>query len=483
MLKNIEPYFVFKFFSDISSIPRESGCEQQICKYLIDFARARNLEFYTDNNFNVVIKKSAQNFALAPTTIIFQSHMDMVCVKKSTSNHNFKTDPLDLYSDGKFIMAKDTSLGADDGIGVAIMLALLDDKNISHPNLECVFTSDEEINLSGAQNLDKSILKGNLMINLDNETFGQICVSSAGGIMSDLHIEVNFIDMPQDFSLFELKIKGLKGGHSGTQINNELANANVLCGRFLNLLDDKTEVFLKDIAGGESDSYIANHAKIEFALPKNFINQLKNITEQFKNDITNEFAHSEHEIQIEIKNINGVSNIKVFDRTSTQKIIFALLTIPCRPISMHDKNLVETSNNLGKVQLLQNEIIFTSLSRSMLDSKKYYVADIIQAIANKIGGFIKYTGDFPGWNYNENSLLQNKIQNEFANLGYGIMNVEAIHAGLECGYFAKNNFDIISIGPNIFGYHTVNEKLEIESVQKLWTLIISLLQNLNVEEK
>ena len=481
MLKNIEPYSVFKFFSEISMIPRESEHEQQICKYIIDFAKERQLEFYTDKMMNVVIKKNAQNYNAQTAPIIFQSHMDMVCVKKSESKHNFKTDSLKLYSDDKFIMAKDTSLGADDGIGVAIMLAILDNKNISHPNLECVFTSDEEINLSGAQFLDKNLLKGKMMINLDNEIFGQICVSSAGGIMSDLHLAINFIDMPENFSSFELNITGLNGGHSGMQINNELANANILCGRFLNLINEKTQLYLIEINGGESDSYIANHAKIKFAVEKDFYPQLKNITEKFKTEITNEFLHSEDNIKIDLEVI--YNHNKVLGSDVTEKIIFALTAIPYGPIAMNNKNLVETSNNLGKVEQTQNEVIFTCLSRSMLDSKKYYVADIIQCISNKIGGFIKYTGDFPGWNYNKNSILQNKIQHEFIKLGYGIMSVEAVHAGLECGYFASNNIDIISIGPNIFGCHTVNEKLEIESVQKLWNLIVNLLQNLNSKEK
>lgn len=475
MIKDIEPAAVFNFFSQISKIPRESEHEQKICKYILDFAKARNLEFYTDKMMNVVIKKGAQNFIGQADPIIFQSHMDMVCVKKASSNHNFRTDSLDLYSDGKFIMAKDTSLGADDGIGVAIMLAILDDKNISHPDLECVFTTDEEINLSGAQFLDKSILNGKMMINLDNETFGRICVSSAGGIISDLHLPVNFIDMPQNFSVFKLNITGLNGGHSGIEIDKGLANANVLCGRFLSMLNEK--VYIKNIAGGEFDSYIANHAQIEFAIEKKFSDKLQNIFSQFKTEIMHEYSQVEKNIKFELQNTNTTG--KIFDKSSTQKTIFALMTLPNGPITMNNKDLVETSSNLGKVEVVQNEIIFTSLSRSMLDSKKYYISDIIKCISDKIGGYIKYMGDFPGWNYNKNSLLQNKIENEFTKLGYGIMNIEAIHAGLECGYFAMKNIDIVSIGPNIFDCHTVNEKLDIESVQKLWKLLINFLQNLN----
>ncbi len=473
-LLECEPASVFKIFRQISDIPRESDNEAQICNYLVDFAKTHGLEYYRDDSNNVIIKKPASSGYEDFPTVILQAHMDMVCVKREESNHNFFADPIDIIVDGDFIRAKDTSLGADDGIGLAIALAVLEE-NLPSPNLEIVATTAEEIGLVGAQALDKSQLSGNILINLDNSTFGQLCVGSAGALRIKISMPLEFESSEGD-EIFSLKISGLLSGHSGDEINCERANAIILLARVLNEIKD--DIFLFDISGGTKMNLIPNIAYANFSVRKENVPQIKYLVDQMQDAFSKEFAETDKNVKISLESVNeNVGHKKCLSQASLKNLISRILLTPNGIINMclEMDDLPNTSNNLGVIELSNDRAFFYVMVRSMTSSRKYLTADIIKLLF--ADSDIEILTDIPAWDFDSDSKLNEYLADVYENIFGNAPQIMAIHGGLECNCFADKVKNLVSIGADIFNLHTVNEHCNIKSVQKLWKFVCTVLQD------
>ncbi len=504
ILENIEPTNVFYFFEEISRIPHGSGNTKEISDYLVDFAKNRNLEFYQDDFDNVIIYKSENisnenisnlNNNLNIEPIILQGHIDMVCEKSLKSSKNMELESIDLEIDGDFITAKETTLGADNGIAVAMILAILDDNNLNHPPIEAVFTSDEEIGLIGASNLDMSKLKGKSLINLDSEEEGFMVVSCAGGNRLDIEIPVDTLeyskeDLSLDYGIIDISIEGLKGGHSGIEIDKGLANANKILGKLLKEFNENDVDFnLIDISGGNLDNAIPNSSFSTILIRD--INKIKDIAKEFEIKVNEEFKGIEDKIEVNL-DFKEFSKINISDdkftvllKDSTDKIIDFINTVPNGIIKMSEniEGLVETSLNLGIMSLKMdrlNNFNVTMSIRSSLNAEKEKLNREIKSITKRFLGTVKIRGDYPGWEFKEDSPLQKLVCDVYENQYNKSMVVEIIHAGLECGVFVNkiDNLDAISIGPTLLDVHSYNEKMSISSVFRTYNLLLAILEKL-----
>lgn len=507
ILENIEPKNVFYFFEEISKIPHGSGNTKAISDYLVNFAKDKNLEFYQDNFNNVIIYKSGSiikkdegniDSMVFPgpidedniEPIILQGHIDMVCDKTPNSSKNMEIEGIDLEVNGDFISANQTSLGADNGIAIAIILAILNDNNLNHPPIEAVFTSDEEIGLIGASELDMSKLNGKSLINLDSEEEGIMVVSCAGGNRLDIEIPIETVEYykKEGDYLVNISIGGLKGGHSGLEIDKGLANSNKLLGELLKeFCDNNVNFQLIDIFGGKLDNAIPNSSNC--TILSQDIDKIQNIAKSFELKVNEEFKCIEDNIQvnIEFKNLlkgdKYSSKIAILLEGSTNNIIDFINTVPNGLCKMSEDidDLVETSLNLGIVTIEDNLFKVTFSIRSSIDLEKEKLNDIIIAIANEFDGTYQIRGDYPGWEFKKNSKLQEIICEEYEKQYNEPMIINAIHAGLECGLFVNKikDLDAVSIGPNLFDVHSYNEKMSISSVFRTYKLLITILEKLS----
>jgi len=469
---------VLDWFIEISKIPRESGHEELISNYIMNFARERNLEAHKDKFNNVLIKKQAHDNYKDLPGIILQAHMDMVCVKKKESDHDFRKDSIKIIRDEKFIRARDTSLGADNGIGMAVMLSVLDNKNLEHAELEALFSTEEETGMAGAKNFDLEKLNGKILINLDNSEFGELCVGCAGTLNLKNYLDVKLIENNlEDKFCFDLRISGLLSGHSGSDINQERANGIILMARLLLELNKKFKINLCDISGGTRTNAIPNECEIKFSINKKNISLLEKIIFDFEKRLKLEFADVEKNIKFEL-NKSKINN--KFSREITQEslkeLIKCILLMPNGVIrtSIDFKNLVDTSSNLAVINKLDDKIFMFMLVRSMDDLRKEFVKQKINLLFAHESEIIS---EGPTWNYNKDSRLIEIVSRIYKNKFKKDMKVFITHAGLECGYFANKIKNIISIGADIFEMHTVHERCEINSVIKLFDFVCEIIKN------
>lgn len=481
MIENLQPKEVFYYFEQITQIPHGSGDEKRISDYLVNFAKENNLEYIQDESLNVIIrKKGTKGYENSPSVII-QGHMDMVCEKNNDKVHDFKKDALSLIVDGDYIRADRTTLGADDGIAVAFNLALLASKDIVHPPLEAVFTVDEEAGMNGAYALDTSCLKSKMLINIDSEEEGKILVSCAGGMKATIHIPVEFEDVALDKIAFSIEIKGLKGGHSGSDIDKQRANSNKLIGRVLYRLIKNYDIDLAQINGGVKDNAIPREAFATITLKPENEQSIKEIIQELEKIFINEFKNSDNGLKIEFKKADMPQ--KVFTATSAKNIINTLILIPngIQSMSLDINGLVESSTNIGVVQTLDNEVVLTSAIRSSIGTKKDAIKTELEILANLVNGELTIKGEYPAWEYNPDSNLRKIFTDIYKQMYNKDIKVEAIHAGLECGLFAKKmpDVDMISFGPNMENVHTPNEKLSISSVARTWEYLKKILSSLH----
>ena len=507
VLEDIEPKGVFYFFEEISKIPRGSGNTDKISNYLVDFAKNRNLKFYKDDLNNVIIYKEGTFGFENKDSLILQGHMDIVCDKKLDSSKNMELEGIDLEINGDYISGIDTSLGGDNGIAIAMILGILDSNNLIHPPIEAVFTSDEEIGLIGANYLDISKLSGKYLINLDSEEEGVMVVSCAGGNRINLEIPINRleynnfqnrsynkINLKGDVGefLINISISGLKGGHSGIEINKGLANANKLLAKLLkNIKEENISFNIFDIYGGNLDNAIANNSNSTILSP-NF-DEIKKIAKDFEVKINQEFKDIEDKIKINLdlvefskisvlseESTNNIVEISVLSEESTNNIVDFINELPngvCK-ISDDIEDFVESSLNLGIMNLNEDKFNLVFSVRSSFDSRREKINNKLISITNKYCGDFKIIGEYPGWELKEESKLQEIILKEYKKEYSKDMKVNAIHAGLECGIFVNKipNLDAVSIGPNLFDVHTYNEKLSISSVDRTYKLLLNVLK-------
>lgn len=480
VLSDLKPQKVFYYFEELTKIPRGSGNTKQVSDFLCNFAAERNLEYFRDDSDNVIIKKKASaGYEQAPA-VILQGHSDIVAVKEEKSDHDFLKDPLKICIQGDYITADGTTLGGDNGIAVAYMMALLDSEDIPHPALECVITSDEEIGLLGADALDTSVLQGKYMINLDSEEEGTILVSCAGGLTAVSCIPVHRLEA--EGTVYELTISGLLGGHSGQEINKKRGNANLLMGRLLYAMKDISSYALAELEGGLKDNAIPQTCRALIAIDAEdeaaFMDCLKNE----ENNLRKEYTGSESGISITFEK-KGMQTLSVLDPISTEKVIFYLMQVPngIQKMSGTIENLPETSSNLGILRLEENRLCASGGIRSSVESAAKALSDKFCYLTEFLGGDYMIEAPYPAWEYRRDSKLRSlMIQVYKEKYGYE-PKVEAIHAGLECGLFYKkiDGLDCVSIGPDMKDVHTTEEKLSISSAAKVWEYLCAVLENIH----
>lgn len=475
-LESIKPYEVFKYFEDICQIPHGSGNMDKISQYCIEFAKSHSLKYVCDEAKNVIIYKEASPGFENSKPIILQAHLDMVCQKDSDSTFDFEKDSLDIFVDGDFIKAKSTTLGADNGIGVAIIMAILADNEFSHPPIEAVFTTDEEIGMIGASKLDFSLLKAKRMINLDSEEENILTVSCAGG--SDFTLSLSAEKEKVSGEKVILSIDGLKGGHSGVEIDKGRVNANVLCARVLNHLRQKFEFNILEINGGTKSNAIPFTVTAELVTQdaKNLICEAKAYFEKVKKEI---FAR-EPDCFLNLLH-SGSGEFEALQTTTTDSIIDILLNAPNGIIDMSAEidGLVETSLNLGILKTNNDQIFFHFALRSNKASALDFLEERLISFAGLCGCHYDTFGRYKPWEFKNDSPLQKLYVHCFNDVFGKEPKIEAIHAGLECAVFSAkiSGLDCISIGPDTFDVHSPKEKVSISSVERIFSLLKAILNS------
>lgn len=474
---NLQPAEVFKYFEEMAAIPHGSRNTKAISDYLVDFAKKYNLEHYQDELNNVVIIKEATPGYEAADPIIIQGHMDMVCEKENDYDIDFEKDGLELYVDGDFLKARGTTLGGDDGIAVAYALAILSSNELSHPRLEVVITVDEEIGMLGAEGIDLSMLKGHKMLNIDSDVEGHFLTSCAGGMHVETRIPVTFEEA--NGMLYTVCVTGLEGGHSGAEIDKEHGNANIIMGRVLKALSAEVEYGIVSLAGGLKDNAIPRECSAELLVNKDDTDVMEQVLEQLKPVLANEFMASDKDVTI-VYEKKGEQSANVLSVSSQTKVIFYLRNVPngVQHMSRIMPGLVETSLNLGIMELKEDCLYMMTSIRSCVSSRKADLADKLEYLIEFLGGEVTVGGDYPAWEYKADSDIRETISSVYKELFDEEPVFEAIHAGLECGILSGKieNLDCVSFGPNNYDIHTPKERLSISSTEKIWKLLVEFLR-------
>ncbi len=470
ILETIEPKEVFKYFEEICNIPHGSGNTKQISDYIVSFAKERGLEYYQDELNNVIIIKDG-NAQGEP--LILQGHIDMVCQKETDCTKDMEKEGLDIYVDGDYVKAHKTTLGGDDGIAVAMMLALLDKSDIKHPRLEAVFTVDEETGMYGAAAIELGMLKGKRMLNIDSEEEGIFTVSCAGGNMTRVNVEVDYTDCLS--SSYEIKVSGLTGGHSGVEIDKKRANANVLMARILMTLKEMTDFKLISVDGGTKDNAICVESVARVSTDNEKV--LQDICSTMEKTFKNEYSATEKNLKISVVKCECD---KMMNEESTKAVVSFLGCAPNGIFEMSAEidSLVQTSLNIGTVKTDETGVCVGFCVRSSINTQKEMLTQRIKTLAEITGGTVIVEGDYPGWEYKSDSSLRDIMVDVYYNQ-YGKKPViQAIHAGLECGLFAGKieGLDCISFGPDLLEIHTVRERMSISSVQRTWRMLVSVVE-------
>lgn len=475
ILEELEPVEVFHYFEELSRIPRGTFNTKAVSDYCVVFAAERGLEVIQDELNNVIIKKPGTEGYEESEPVIIQGHLDMVCEKTENSDHDFTKDPLDLYVEDGFVKARDTTLGADDGIAVAIALALLDSSDIPHPPLEAVFTVDEEVGMGGAEGIDLTPLKGKMLLNLDSEDEDTIIAGCAGGLSFRLNLPVG--RKMTAGSCLEVTIHGLKGGHSGVEIDQQRGNANKLAGRLLNRLNQNMEIALADIRGGAKDNVITSVSKFTIVVQDSVKAEM--IIENMLNTWRLEFGADEPGLDITIFKTEHAEK-SVLSDTDKNKVIFFLNN--CQNgvygFSRSLQGLVETSDNLGVVISEESRVSFILLIRSSVSSRLEELKEAYISWSEFLGGTYELSGAYPAWMYKDDSKIRPIVAEVFEKVYGKKPEIATIHAGLECGLLSgkKPELDCVSFGPKMFDIHSVNERLDIASTWRMWNIIKEILK-------
>ena len=489
-IEKLYPEKVFHYFAEISKIPRASKKEKEISDWLVKFAKERKLKVIQDEHYNVIIKKKATEGYEDFSPLILQGHMDMVWEKNKDTEFDFSTQGIELVIDGDFLKANGTTLGADNGIAIAYALAILDSDDIKHPALEVVITTDEEDGMSGVANLDFDEFDGKTLINLDTEEYGEVYVSSAGGTRTEIKFIFETKKIGNGYTPISIEVKGLSGGHSGAEIHKNLGNSIKILSEVLYHLSKRYEMSLIHIDGGGKVNAIPREAVAEIAvkLDGDSIDEFKKLAELAFENILKDFKVSDKSPILAIEKIEEKNlGISLGD---TLNIINFLHEVPNGVLEMskHIEGLVETSINIG---FISTEIVdgnvkirIKSLARSMANDPLNKLVEEITDLTRKHDANIKIAASNPSWEYKEDSKIRELIAKSFKEITGNEPVIKAIHAGLECGVFTQNikGADVVSIGPNIYGAHTPEERMDIKSVGETWEWLLKILENYNIKE-
>ncbi|EGY79985.1 aminoacyl-histidine dipeptidase [Peptoniphilus indolicus] len=474
-MENLRKNPIFNWFYEINQIPRGSGNEEAISEFLVNFAKERNLAVRKDEANNVIIEKPATEGYENSKSVIIQGHMDMVCVKEDGSAHDFEKDPIDMYIDGDYLKARGTTLGGDDGIAVAYALAILDSKNLVHPKLTVLITTEEETTMVGAMSIKEGEIEGDYLFNIDSEEESIFLVSSAGGA----EIVVDFENEWEEKTTKALKVRvsGLEGGHSGMEIDKDKANANVLSARILSSLRNEMRVRLATVKGGTKHNAIANSNEV--VLEVEDIERAKERIKSLEAAFAHEYKNTDPNLKVDIEEIeiNRVLSEKVSDN-----FINFVASIP-NGVFAYSKNisgLVESSLNNAVIVQDEEKIEYTISVRSSSDSKLEFLIDKLRVIANMTGAKFAIENEYPGWEYEPESKLKDVAEETWNSMYSPKATFEAVHAGLECGILKKilPNTEMISFGPNMFDVHSPKERISISSAERVYDFTLKLLENL-----
>ena len=478
-LEKLEPKQVFRYFEDLCAIPHGSGNTKGVSDYCMAFAKEHGLTAWQDEAFNVVIvKEASEGYENAPT-VILQGHLDMVCEKETGNPTDFLRDGLELLVEGDLLSANGTTLGGDDGIAVAMALAVLDDASLAHPRLECVFTTDEEIGLLGANAMDMSRLSGKRLINIDSEEEGILTVSCAGGMRSKCILPVEYEET--EGICVRIAVEGLLGGHSGIEIHKEHGNANMLMGRLLCALFEDLDLRLGALEGGLMDNAIPRRTEAEIYVKEEEEGLLTELLAKWDAIYKAEYASSDPGVTVSWEK-KGQRKGSVLKRGSASKLLYMLHMVPngVQRYSTEIPGLVQTSLNLGTLKLMEEEAHVVFSVRSSVETEKAALGNKLCHCVEFLGGSYEETGSYPGWEYKKDSALRETMVEVFKRLYQKELKVEAIHAGLECGIFSGKieGLDCVSIGPNMYDVHTPKEHISISSVKRVYEFLLEVLKEL-----
>ena len=479
--KELKPAIVFEEFAKINQIPRPSNHEEKIIEYLKSVGEELGLPTTVDETGNVIIRKPATPGMENKPCVILQSHSDMVCESLAGKEIDFHNDPIETYVDGEWLCADRTTLGADDGIGCAMELALLRSNDIEHGPIECVFTRDEETGLTGAMGMKAGFMTGEYLINLDSEDEGQFFISCAGGVNTTATFRYEREEAPQGFFFMKAEVKGLKGGHSGDDINKKRANALKLLARFLYQESQKMPLRLAVIDCGKAHNAIPREGVAVFAVPVSEKEQVRIDWNVFLSDVQEEYHVTEGQQELLLGSTEAQ---KVIENAVAQRIIMALQAIDNGVFNMCQSEelawLVETSSNLASIHTHDTEAVVVTSQRSCVMSQRANMAATVKACFQLAGAEVEQGDGYPAWQPRANSHLVDVTVQTYRKLFNKEPKVIGIHAGLECGLFAERypNLDMVSMGPTLRGVHTPEERLHIPSVQLVWDHLLAILKNI-----
>ncbi len=483
-IKELDPALIWNFFYDLTQIPRPSKKEERVADYVRKFGENRNLETMVDDVGNVIIKKPATPGMENRKVLLLQGHLDMVPQKNSDKQHDFENDPIEAYIDEGWVCANGTTLGADNGIGVAAALAVLDSKDLVHGPIEALFTIDEESGMTGAFGLQKGILDADIMLNMDSEDEGELFAGCAGGLDANISFQYNEVPAPQGSLAFSLKISGLKGGHSGLDIALGRANANKLLFRFLKHAVKDMDAGIARVDGGGLRNAIPREAEAVLVIPAGKKTELKNSIQKFEATYRNELSDVEPDIKFSHNETEMPASL--INQCAQNRLINGIIACPNGVMRMSNSmpGLVETSTNLASVNSKEGKIEIKCLMRSSVDSSRDELAGMMESLFNLAGAEIHFDGAYPGWKPDMNSEILAVMKEVYQELYGKTPEVKALHAGLECGLIGGvyPRLDMISFGPTIRNPHSPDEKVDIESVHKFWLLLVETLKNVPVKK-
>ena len=476
-MKNLKPECIWKNFHALTQVPRPSGHLEKIQQFLLDFAKQVGVEAFKDEGQNIVMRKPATPGMENRKGIILQAHMDMVPQKSPESNHNFETDPIETWIDGEWVKAKNTTLGADNGLGVAAIMAVMEAKDLQHGPVEALITADEETGMYGANALPSGELNGDILLNLDSETWGKFVIGSAGGIDITATLDYKEVDTDPEDAAVRVTLKGLRGGHSGLEIHEGRGNANKLMVRFVREAVEECEARLASWHGGNMRNAIPFKAEVVLTLPKENVEALKELVEDWKEDFTDEYKNIESGIEFYAEEVETPkTEVPVEIQDNLINAIYACHNGVIRMIPSYP-DVVETSSNLAIIDIEDGKAALKILARSSREDMKDYVVKTLESCFNMAGMKVQTSGSYGGWDPNPDSEILNLLMKEYKDLFGEEAIIQVDHAGLECSVILGKypHLDVVSLGPTIRSPHTTTERALYATATPFWTLLTKVL--------
>jgi len=477
-IRELSPKSVWNHFADLNAVPRPSKKEERVIQFMVDFGKSLGLPTEVDHIGNVFIRKPATTGMEGRTPVVLQAHLDMVHQKNNATNFDFDSEGIKMYVDGDWVKAEGTTLGADNGIGVAFIMAMLSSTDIPHPQIDALFTIDEETGMTGALELKGGMLDGKILLNIDTEDDDELTIGCAGGIDVTAECEVPMEPVAGDCVALEISVKGLSGGHSGMDIHKGLGNANKLMNRLFDSLG--STIHLSNLNGGGLRNAIPRESVATVVVPNNDLESVKAKIEELSQTFTAEHQSTDPDLVITVEQVALPESVVVDE--FKEKFISAVYACPngIYRMSPDIAGLVQTSNNLARVVLESGKLTVMCLTRSAVESEKHDLARAITRTFESMGAQVSLSGNYPGWTPNPKSAILTTMRDLYVEMFNEQPKVAACHAGLECGILGTNypEMELISFGPNIRGAHSPDEKCQISSVQKSWDFFLRTLENI-----